>query len=82
MNVIYIDDPTSEQEFHFYGSDDELFMDELLNCCLVDFWLEHAVNDEGEPLFDEDYEWLSPEQLVKDIRRWACAEATINYWRE
>ena len=72
MNVIYIDDPTSGQEFHFYGSDDELFMDELLNCCLVDFWLDKCGCSK----------WETPEQLVKDIKDWACEEATINYWRE
>ena len=81
MNVIYIDDPTSGQEFHFYGSD-EHFMDELLNCCLVDFWLENAEDDEGEKVFGADYEWTSPEQLVKDITDWACEEAIINHWRE
>jgi hypothetical protein len=82
MFSISIYDFNCEQSFHIKSQDKEDFMEQVLSNPLVEFWLENAEDDEGEPVFLEDWEWVCPDDLVKDITDWACEEATINYWRE
>jgi hypothetical protein len=79
MFSITIDDPNCEETFVIQSHDKEDFMADVLRNPLVEFWLENAEDDEGEPKFLEDWEWVCPEDLVNDIRDWACGEATITY---
>ena len=79
MFSISIYDFNCEQSFHIKSQDKEDFMEQVLSNPLVEFWLENAEDDEGEPVFLEDWEWVCPDDLVNDIRDWACAEATIIY---
>ena len=78
MFSITIDDPNCEETFIIQSQDKKDFIYQVLRNPLVEFWLEAAMDDEGEPKFLEDWEWVCPEDLVNDIKDEAWF-ATITY---
>ena len=77
---IYIYDPETDYVLDVKEWKEEVFIQKVLDYPLVDYWLGNAEDEEGNKVFDEDYDWTCSRALVEDIRNWACAETHIDFY--